>query len=407
MARSFFSRIKDKTDTMSAYLPYESIYYESIADCYKYVRQGMLVIFVCVMLLIIFLCNKELRPENFRYLFKYVDVDPVAVSSNYNDIYYDTNEDTFFAFYKGDLAIIGDGKLKLYNIAGHNILDESLETDNAMCDSEGKYLVMYYPGMKNVSIFNSFSKLYSIEYDYPVMYASAGENGSFAVVTRDESYRSAVYIYNGSFKTAYTWRSNEKYAVSAAISSNGKNVALLTYIQQGGTYLREIYVRDISKDKQMLSASSEGGMPVKVGYFSDDNMYVVYADGIEFYDKNFEKIKSISFDSEMQFYNTFSNGLACITGKNKSDTVVHYYDTKGNKKLTENFQHTVLDIKVIDDIIYLLTDTEIYRFSDGAWANAEIENGAKTMFLFNDGNIMVCYSSQTKLVKEDDFKKVN
>ncbi|MBQ8403342.1 MAG: hypothetical protein IJX55_02825, partial [Clostridia bacterium] len=69
--------------------------------------------------------------------------------------------------------------------------------------------------------------------------------------------------------------------------------------------------------------------------------------------------------------------------------------------------HTVLDIKVIDDIIYLLTDTEIYRFSDGAWANAEIENGAKTMFLFNDGNIMVCYSSQTKLVKEDDFKKVN
>ncbi len=405
MAKSIFSRIKDKTDTMSAYLPYENIYYESIADCYKYVRLGMLVIFAVVMLLIIFLCNKELRPENFKYLFKYIDVDPAAVSSNYKDIYYDTNDDTFIAFYKGDLAIVGDGKFKLYNIAGNNILEENLETENALCDSEGKYLVMYYPGMKSVSIFNSFSKLYSVVYDYPVMYASSGDNGSFAVVTRDEKYRSAVYIYNSSFKTAYTWRSNEKYAVSAAVSANGKNAAVLTYIQRGGTYLREIYVRNISKDKQMLSVSSEGGMPIKVGFFANDNMYVVYADGVEFYNKDFEKIKSISFDSEMQFYNTFSDGFACITGKNKSDTVVHYYDAKGNKKLTENFVHTVLDIKAIDDIIYLLTDTKIYRFKDGNLANAEIESGAKTMFLFNDGNVMLCYDAQTKLIKEDNFKK--
>ncbi len=407
MAKNFFSRIKDKTDTMAAYLPYESIYYESIADCYKYIRQGMLIVFAGVILLIIILCNQDLRPENFKYLFKYIDVDPVAVSSNYKDIYYDTNDDTFIAFYKGDLAIVGDGKLKLYNIAGNNILDEDLETENAICDSDGKYLVMYSPGMNNVSIFNSFSKLYNIEYDYPVMSASAGDNGSFAVVSRDEKYRSAVYIYNNSFKTSYTWRSNEKYAVSAAVSSNGKNAAILTYIQQDGTYLREIYVRNISKDKQMLSASSEGGMPIKVGFFANDNMYVVYSDGVEFYNKDFKKIKSISFDSEMQFYNTFSDGLACITGKSKSNTIVHYYDANGDEKFVENFQHTVLNIEIVYDTIYLLTDTEIYRFANGAWAKAEIESGAKTMFLFNDGNVMVCYDAQTKLVREDDFKKTN
>ena len=407
MARSIFSRIKDKTDTMAAYLPYESVYYESIADCYKYVRQGMVVLFAFVVLLIILLCHKELQPENFRYLFKYIDVDPVAISANYNDIYYNTNDNTVFTFYKGDLAIIGDGRIKLYNIAGNNILDEKLETENAMCSSDGKYLVMYYPGEKSISVFNSFSKLYSIEYDYPVMYASAGSNGSFSVVTRDENYRSTVYIYNSSFKSAYTWRSNEKYAVSAAISPNGKNAAVLTYIQNEGTFLREITVRNISKDKQILSSSSEGSMPLKVGFFEDDCMYIVNSDGVEFYNKDFEKTTSVSFESELQFYNTFSDGAVFITGKNKSDTTVHYFDSKGNKKLTENFQETVLDAKIIDDIIYLLTDTEIYRFSNGAIAKAKIEGGAEAMFLFNDGNVMVCYETQTNLIKESDFKKIN
>jgi WD40 repeat protein len=407
MARSFFSKIKDKTDTMSAYLPYESIYYESIADCYKYARNLMIVVFAAVMFFVILLSNQELRPENFRYLFKYIDVDPVAISANYNDIYYDTNDDTFFAFYKGDLAIVGDGKIKLYNIAGNNILDEKLETDNAICCDEGKYLVMYYPGEKNLSVFNSFSKLYSVKYDYPVVSASAGENGSFAVITRDAKYRSVVYIYNSSFKNAYTWKSNEKYAVSAAISPNGKNVAVLTYIQQNGTYLREIAVRNISKDKQMLLSSSEGMMPLKVGFFSNDSMYILHTDGIEFYNKDFEKIKSVSFDDEMQFYNVFSDGIIFVTGKNKSDTTVHYYDTKGNNKLTENFKCSVLDIKLIDGIVYLLTDNEIYRISEKTLAKAEIESGAKTIFLFNDGNVMVCYDSQTKLVKEEDFIKTN
>ena len=404
MPRGVFSHFKEKTDTMSAYLPYESIYYEKIADFYKFISHALLAFLAIFVAAVIIFCNQDLRAENFRYLFKYIDVDPISTSSNYKDIYYDSNDNTIFTFYKGDLAVICDGKLKLYNIAGKNILDEKMGTENALCSSDGKYLITYYPGENSVSVFNSFSKLYTISYDYPVMYASAGKNGSFAVITRNKEYRSAVYIYNNSFKSVYTWLSNEKYALSAAISPNGKNVAVITYSQYNGTYLREITVRNISADSQELSVATQGEMPIKIGFFEDENMYAVYADGISFYDERFNKITSVSVNDTIQFYRTFADGILLVTGETKANAKVHYYDSKGNEKLTENFQFSVLDADILDGTIYLLTTSAIYKIDSDGVECAEISGGAEKIFLFDDGNVLVCYSDHTCLVRKNDFK---
>ncbi|MBQ9747137.1 MAG: hypothetical protein IJW21_09995 [Clostridia bacterium] len=407
MPRRIFSHLYDKTDTMSAYLPYESVYYERIADYYNIVKFAMLALLAVFVLAVAIFCNQDLRAENFKYLFKYIDVDPVATSSNYNDIYYNSNEKTVFAFYKGDLAVIGDGKLKLYNIAGNNILDEKLESENAVCDADGKYLVLYYPGENTLSVYNSFSKLYGITYDYPVISASAGENGSFAVITREASYRSAVYIYNSTFKSVYTWRSNEKYAVSAAVSPDGKNAAVLTYAKHDGTYMRELAVRNISKDKSVLTVSSEGGIPLKAGFFAGGRLYCLFSDGIVFYNKDFEQTEKISFSEEIQFFRAFSDGIVTVTGKTKADCKVSFYGSDGEKKLTKSFQYPVLDVNMIDDNIYLLTDTGIYRYNENGLACAPVQSGAGKMFLFDDGNVLLCYSERTVLVDKTDFAEIN
>ena len=60
MPRRILSRLKDKTQTMAAYLPYESVYYEKIAEYYRLLKYGMLVLLagfvlvVCVFQLVCF-----------------------------------------------------------------------------------------------------------------------------------------------------------------------------------------------------------------------------------------------------------------------------------------------------------------------------------------------------------------
>jgi hypothetical protein len=407
MPRRILSYLKDKTETMAAYLPYENVYYERIADYYKLIKYGMLLILACFVLAVCIFCNQDLQPENFRYLFKYIDVDPVATSANYKDIYYNSNKNTQFAFYKGDLAVVGDGRLNLYNIAGNNILSEKLDSENAICDTEGKYLIAYEPGGKSVSVFNSFSKLYTIKYTHPVISAYAGDNGSFAVISREDSYRSAVYIYNSAFKSIYTWRSNESYAASAAVSPSGKNAAVLSYSQSGGTYLRELTIRNVSRDKSVLTASSEGAIPLKVGFFASGEMYCLYADGIEFYSSNYKLEYSRSINEDIQLFKVFSDGLILVTGKTRADSVVTCYGSDGEIKFTKNFQYSVLDAKIVDDNIYLLTDAAVYRYDEDGFAMAEAESGADKMFVFDDGNVMLCYESNTKLLKKDGFKDEN
>jgi len=407
MPRRILSYLKDKTETMAAYLPYENVYYEKIADYYRLIKYGMLVILAGFVLVVCIFCNRDLRPENFRYLFKYIDVDPVATSANYKDIYYNSNKNTHFAFYKGDLAVVGDGRLNLYNIAGNNILSEKLESENAVCDADGKYLVTYEPGGNSVSVFNSFSKLYTLTYDHPVISAYAGDNGGFSVITREDSYRSAVYIYNNAFKSVYTWRSNERYAASSAVSPNGKNAAVLSYAQSGGTYSRELTVRNVAKDKSVLTVSSEGAIPLKVGFFSRGEMYCLYGDGITFYNKDFDEEYAARFEGSVQLFKAFSDGIILITGKTKADSVVTFYGNDGEIKFTKNFQYSVLDAKIADDNIYLLTDGAVYRYNEDGLARAEAEGGANKMFVFEDGNVMLCYEASTKLVKKDSFEAEN
>jgi hypothetical protein len=54
MPRRILSYLKDKTETMSAYLPYENVYYEKIADYYKLIKYGMLVILAGFVLVVSF-----------------------------------------------------------------------------------------------------------------------------------------------------------------------------------------------------------------------------------------------------------------------------------------------------------------------------------------------------------------
>ncbi len=404
MPRGLFSKIKEKTDTMSIYLPYNSVYYEKLADFYRLAKFGSLIVLAVFVILTSIICHDDLRAENFRYLFKYIDIDPSSSSGNYKDIYYSAGSTSYFNFYKGDLVLVGDGKLKLYNISGKNILSADIDTENSLCDADGKYLITYEPGENTVSVFNSFFKLYSITYDYPVVSASAGTDGSFAVITRDKDYRSTVYVYNDSFKIVYSVRSNEKYAADAAVSPNGKYAAVLSYDSNGGVYYRELSVRSISKDEEKLLVKTEGKLPLEVGFFDDSSLFALYSDGISFYDKKFKENISVSFDSQIQFYRVFDDCIAVMTGETKAGAVLHIYDSDGKEKFTESFPFSTIDVNIVDDKIYLLGANAVYSVNDGYVSFAEFEGSPKKMFVFDDGNVMICFSDRTKLIKTSDFK---
>ncbi|MGN1095885.1 MAG: DUF5711 family protein [Eubacteriales bacterium] len=404
MARGIFSHIKEKTDTMSTYLPYESVYYEKTADFYRIARYGVLIFLALFVVIAGIDCRKDLKAENFRYLFKYIEVNPKSTSASYKDIYYDADDASVFALYKGDLVVAGDGKIKLYNIAGRNIMTGSAEDGKALCDAGGKYLLSYFPGKNTVSLFNSFSKLYSINFDYPVLSASAGRDGSFSVITEDSEYDSVVYVYNSSFKSVYSWKSNGKYAASSTVSPNGKYSAILSYSANGANYDRDLTVRNISKDKVMLSVKTLGKIPISVGFFENSSFYALYADGIEIYGNDFERTGGEEFSYPLQFYRVFDEGIITVTGKTRADASFTFFDSRGHKKFTENFLYSILDIGMNGDKIYLLTDDAVYIYSEGMYKRADAECGACAMFVFDDGNVLLCYEDSTRLLEISDFK---
>ena len=46
----------------------------------------------------------------------------------------------------------------------------------------------------------------------------------------------------------------------------------------------------------------------------------------------------------------------------------------------------------------------MYTVSGGEKKSLPIEKGARAMFVFDDGNVLVCYEERTSLLKLSDFK---
>ncbi len=410
MLRGIFSKIRERSDTMSAtFLSRESLYYEKTARYYRTARYAVLLFTLLFVLVGGVICRKDIRAENFRYLFKYIDIDPVSTTGNYKDIHYASDEETFFTLYKGDITLVRDGRVSLYNIAGKNIMNADTGLDRAVCVSDGKYLVAYYAGEKKLTVFNSFSKLYEIDYDYPIMSVSAGKSGGFTVITKDADYPSVVYVYNDAFTLIYAWRSTDKFAFSSALSPDGESLALLSYKSAGANMLREISVRDVEKDKVELISESTGMMPLAVGYFEDGALYSLTLDSIEIYSSKLVSVYNEAFSDDVIMYSVVGDNIAVLTGKTRAGALLTLYSTDGHKRFSESFSFSVLDIEYENGRIYLLSEKGVHIISekDGTEYFKETGTGVREMFVFDDGNVLLCYEKGTKLFKLSDFEKIN
>ncbi len=373
------------------------MYYENLADNYHRIRSLAILLLVAVILLSCSMTYTFLSDNQFQYLYKIWTVNPVSIGTKYRDISYAVGNGAKFVLYKNDLAVIESGKLAVYDLMGDRRFRAEASTSAHASAVSEKYIALYTPGDKRLTVYDSFSEIYDHVFPYPIRLAAISDSGKFALCLREEE-RIVIEVYNQNSVKEFSVALNENTVVyDIDLSPNGDKLALTT-IEGGnligaGNYYTEFSLWDVSSEKSVFSERLDGKRPVAASFFDNSRLFFAAQGSVIFCQTNGKKTATVSAPATPT---VASDGKTVAVSDGVS--LVSVYNVRGEKKTEIPLSEKIFSLKVWDGSCYVFSGRSIsvYDSSGACTGVCEVGSGVLDFFVLDDGSLLVCYVTETK-----------
>lgn len=376
--------------------PKENKYYSAISRRWRLAKFASLLLLIAFLLAVISFYRSSLTVENLRYLVRYLDKSSPEYTGNYRTIYFDSSNKQQLGVYKGELAVLGENSLTLYNMLGNSTLSYSVSCTTPMLLTSDKYMLVWSVGENSFTVSNAFSKLYSGSCDYAIYGAALSDSGMFAVVSNTMEYRGAVYIYDQNFNLVSRIL-KDKLVMQVCFNKAGTRAMVLSAYNENGSYVSELMAIDPYSDEPLWTVKLDGSLVCRGAFTSDGGFMVLCDDAMRFYSSSGKEITKYTFTGLVPLTYAFSDSYSvAVFNKNivGDDNTVVVTDTQGVTIYSATHSGQILDIEVMDDAVYILFDSQVTRINllTGETTDVGIESGGKSLLLKDSLSLMVCYT---------------
>jgi hypothetical protein len=267
--------------------------------------------------------------------------------------------------------------------------------------ASSKYVIVYDEGLSRYSVFNSFTKVYEGEGEYPISSVDVADNGYYAVVSKDVEFSTSVEVYNSDFKIVNRYLKNG-YVLGVDISNDNLLVATLSVDKQGN-YLTEMLVGTHSQSEVAAQTYVEKHFPLKCG-FTDDGFYLLCKEALLFFDSNANLVGEYEFaHRNLSFFSVDSEGAVLVfkeRAMNKEYTALTI-DALGKEMTNLSLEGSITDVLTVSGNSYILTDEGIYIMHEGGhtfkdYSNSDIES---KLVAYSDNKIYICTKTHAPLIQ--------
>lgn len=376
-----FSGFRDKKKSKQE-TPTVEAYYNGLARKASLVRYAVLIFAVVFAVYSFSFHPNEITIENFEYMMKFLNVNEEENTHAGSLIAFDGSKGNRGLIYKGDLAILNENGLTVAGWDGDIILREVFTFDHPKMIENGINIFCYDIGGKEVRIFNSYSQLSKLSFDYPVYWVTASANGEFAVVSSAKGYRSAVYVYDKDFRIRYSRLFGDKYVDFAAISPDGQSFLTAAHYSKNGNLVTQISKFNINQENAVYSTEFIGEVPLGI-YYTDGGYCLLTTDTLRMLDNDNNITGEVGFVGKELLSGRVFGNRALINYKldglsGGTETVIYRLD--GSIEFQDSFPTALSDTLICGNKLYLL--------SPGNLTVCDIASGSKESY-----SIPTSYSS--------------
>ena len=380
-------------------------YYLSLSTRYKILKLVVILALVAYCIGMVTAYRDDITVENFRYMLRDFNINSTKYTGEFDKISYSAGSDSRFALFKGDLAVVSPDSLYIYGMSGQTEMSEMLNLTDPQIAASDRYILVYDTSDTNpvFSVFNTFSMLYAEKLSKPISAASVANNGYFAIATRTEEYKGAVFVYSASFKQISRIY-KDKYIMDVVMRPDGGEVLILSAFDSGGEWCGEIMTVAPGSETATAIITVAGSMPVKACYSKDGGFAVLFDNCIIFYDAEGFEANRYQFGSEIPVGYSLSpyfSMLAFNTTVLGNEKIVRFWDSSGGSIGTCAIEGRILCATSDSSRFYIQTPGQLRVINpyDGTYTSIPTSPDAIELLVYSDGVLVMCASDAATVYK--------
>lgn len=367
----------------------------------KIAKWFFLVLFVVFFVIVITVFRPYITSENFKYMFKYLGTSNEIAVEERMVIQYTSDMVTGTVAFNGDIVTVDPYYVTFSRVNGEHIYSSMIQYSDPAILASDKYVLVFDRGGYSYSLYNSFSQIFTETLEYPITDAVISDSGFFAIVTRTQEARSAVYVYDKNLKLINRILKN-RYIIDIDITKNGDEI-LIAYIHNlDGEYTAEILRCRTYEETVYYSNEWKDRFPLYAQY-NADGYVLIFDTQIEFYDSENRLIGEFFTEDNMYSFCSVSDYYVLLAMESNNVFVV--LDNNGKTLYHQTLDGRISRLIANQTHFYVAADTVLYRISkeDKTMETCKIDSTPNCMTVESNGNVVVGYLDKALIIPVLDF----
>ena len=373
----------------------------------KIIITGIVVVLILAVVIIFSLYIAE---EGFR---KWVDINVLRKdisSESVATVDLNVDKNNQIVCYNKYIGILNEKNLKIYNSAGENITDISVNINTAIFSTNDRYLAIAEKNGQELCVISDKTYLWSQKVDGEIQQIYINKNGDVILVTTDTTYKSIITVYDNSGKQLMRSFLASSRVTDVSISYDNKYVAYAE-IDTSGTLIKSS-VKIISIEKaQSNSAESTiytkeaetSKMILKIQYQENGELVCVYDDSINIVKDGYEQ-ELIKKEDEATFVSgNLGNSIAYIKEEQRSafnsSSTLNIVNTSSKQTYKYNFGEIAKEMYTTGNVIGINIGTEIYFVkTNGMLIKKYTSNQEITNVMITNNIAIIIYKDRIEVI---------
>lgn len=333
----------------------DSEYYRRAARVFHTLRYVTLLLLICLVILGFTAYKRELTLENFRYIVRYADFDIGTDFHTLNQISYNVSENSDISYIKGDIAVLSDTEFKTYDFTGANLLSQRISYFNPKMEISDSYALCFDVSGTGLSIYNSYSCIYSDTFEYGIRDADIKSSGAFAVATSGKYLSSKIIYYAENLKEKFTYETRDKEVIALSLPDKTDKLDFLTLQAKNGSFYLLLHSYELDSDEPVFVKEFYDEFPISL-YSDKDNICILTDKAIHFFDRDGNQVANYSYNGEtLKGFFESEDYIAVTYAKNiLENSTISVYTKQGDLLFEENFDSSVNSFSSFGNRVYIL-----------------------------------------------------
>ena len=373
----------------------------------KIIITGIVVVLILAVVIIFSLYIAE---EGFR---KWVDINVLRKdisSESVATVDLNVDKNNQIVCYNKYIGILNEKNLKIYNSAGENITDISVNINTAIFSTNDRYLAIAEKNGQELCVISDKTYLWTQKVDGEIQQICVNKNGYVILVTTDTTYKSIITVYDNSGKQLMRNFLSSSRVTDVSISDDNKYLAY-SEIDTSGTLIKSS-VKIISIEKaQSNSAESTiytkeaetTKMILKIQYQENGELVCVYDDSINIVKDGYEQ-ELIKKEDEATFVSgNLGNSIAYIKEEQRSafnsSSTLNIVNTSSKQTYKYNFGEIAKEMYTTGNVIGINIGTEIYFVkTNGMLIKKYTSNQEITNVMITNNIAIIIYKDRIEVI---------